>query len=281
MCKLQIPPGVEWELLVVDNNCTDETPAVIERYVGRLPVRRLVEAKQGASYARNCVLRQAAGELLIWTDDDVLVDAEWFAAYLAAAARWPNAGYFGGLITPWFEQEPPSWFNANKEALASAIVLRDLGPEEREIGPREPPFGANMAFRRAAFSSRTFDVRLGPHGNDQIRGDETKYCRELAADGFQGVWVPSAKVQHYVVAYRLTSRFIGEYWVGLGRTQFRTSDEWGTRTPRWLYRALVESYAKYAWKRIRGQPEWVRSLMDASRLRGVWIEYRARAQSHP
>ena len=86
MCSLRIPAGIRWELLVVDNNCTDETPAVIERYASRLPIRRLVEERQGTSFAKNCVLSQAEGELLVWTDDDVLVDENWLAAYLEAAA---------------------------------------------------------------------------------------------------------------------------------------------------------------------------------------------------
>jgi glycosyltransferase involved in cell wall biosynthesis len=278
MCNLRIPPGVAWELLVVDNNSTDETPAVIERYVGRLPVRRLVERRQGTSYAKNCVLAHAAGELLLWTDDDVLVDEEWLAAYVSAAARWPNAGYFGGLITPRFEREPPSWFHKNEHVLSPAMALRDLGPNEHELAGSEPPFGANMAFRRAAFSSRTFDVRLGPHANDQIRGEETKYCRELAADGFQGIWVPAAKVQHFVLAHRLTARFIRDYWAGVGRTEVRKENASGIGTPRWVYKALVQSYAKYLWKRATGSPEWVPSLMAVSRLRGVRLEYRTRPE---
>src|SRR5689334_7868892 len=103
-CKLRIPDGLTWELLVVDNNSTDDTRAVIEKYSGRLPVRRLLEAEQGASPARNRAIAEAAADLLLFTDGDVLVDEGWLAAYVEAAERWPNAGFFGGLITPWFER---------------------------------------------------------------------------------------------------------------------------------------------------------------------------------
>ncbi len=275
MCKLRIPSGITWELLVVDNNCTDDTPAVIERYADLLPIRRLVEKGQGISYARNCVHRNAAAELLLWTDDDVLVDTEWIVAYVRAAERWPNAGYFGGLIEPWFEHDPPSWFRANAEALAPAMALRDFGPVERELAADEPPFGANMAFRRAAFSSGDYDTRLGTHGNDRILGDETTYCRGLAANGFQAVWVPSAKVRHYVVAHRLTLRFVREYWIGLGRTQVRMESAAPPgATPRWIYRALVTSHARYLWRRATRHPGWLGSLMEVSRVRGVLMEHR-------
>lgn len=280
MCTLRIPAGLEWELLVVDNNCTDATPAVVDRYVGQLPIRRIVETQQGTSYAKNAALALATGELLVWTDDDVLVHEEWLAAYVAAAERWPNAGYFGGLITPWFENPPPPWYQDHGTELASVMVLRDLGPTEREIGPSEPPFGANMAFRRAAVAGRSFDVNIGPHADDRICGEETKFCRELAEDGVQGVWIPSAKVQHYVVDERMTVGYIRKYWTGVGRTDARLERGSGDDSPRWVYRSLVAAHARYLWQRATNHADWVKSLMEASRLRGVLIEYRARTNGH-
>jgi glycosyltransferase involved in cell wall biosynthesis len=274
MCKMRVPPGTQWELLVVDNNCTDHTAAVIESYADRLPIQRLIEPEQGLSKSRNRVLRRAVADLLLFTDDDVLVDEAWFCAYVDAAKRWPDAGFFGGLITPWLEREPPSWFHENWRALSPAMALRDLGDVERELGADEPPFGANMAFRRSAFSSCDFDETLGPNADDQVRGDETTYCRALAARGFQGVWVPSAKVQHYVVADRLTENFVRKYWTGLGRTEVRLGDPHAKRVPRWVYRALVVSHADYLWQRATRSSKWVRSMVRAARARGVWLEYR-------
>lgn len=274
MCNLRIPPGFEWELLVVDNNSTDETAAVIERYADRLPIRRIFEAEQGVSKARNQLLHNTAADLLLCTDDDVLVAEDWLIRYLEAAERWPEAGFFGGLITPWYEHEPPSWFRENLNVLAPATAIRDLGPAERVLGADEPPFGANMAFRRKAFSARGFDANLGSRGDDQVRGEETTYCRALAKDGFQGVWVPSAKVQHYIFASRLTLDFVRAYWTGLGRTEVRLAGDAGRRVPRWVYKALAMAYSRYLWQRTIRHPDWLPSLIQASRIRGVFLEYR-------
>jgi glycosyltransferase involved in cell wall biosynthesis len=279
MCKLRIPAGLEWELLVVDNNSTDNTPAVVERYVGRLPIRRIVEPNAGIAHARNRAAQSAKGELLICTDDDVLVDEDWVVAYLDAAKRWPNAGYFGGVVTPWFEQDPPEWFRNNEDALAPVLALRDFGPVERALDPDEPPFGANMAFRRAAFSSQSYDPNLGRKGNDQINGEETTYCRALAAKGFEGAWIPSAKVQHYFVAARLTEEYVRAYWTGAGRTEVRLGDPKARRIPRWVYRALLESHADYLWRRAVGSSGWVKSMIRASRARGQWLEYREQSRA--
>jgi len=158
--------------------------------------------------------------------------------------------------------------------LAPAVALLDLGDTERELGADEPPFGANMAFRRTVFSTMRFDVRLGPHADDQVRGEETTLCRALVRQGFRGVWVPSAKVRHFVVASRLTTKFVREYWTGLGRTQVRIDGGSPGGVPRWVHRDLVEFHARYLWQRARNNPGWVLSLMEASRVRGVWLEYR-------
>src|SRR5437899_2703201 len=81
MRRLRIPEATQWELLVVNNNCTDDTDEVIEKHLTHLPIRRLVEPEQGHSNARNRALTVATGDLILWTDDDVEVDPEWLLAY--------------------------------------------------------------------------------------------------------------------------------------------------------------------------------------------------------
>lgn len=77
MTRLSIPAGIEWELVIVDNNCSDETPEVIARHAEQLPLERLSEPVQGLSHARNRAIRAARGDIVLWTDDDALVDLGW------------------------------------------------------------------------------------------------------------------------------------------------------------------------------------------------------------
>src|SRR5262249_21230021 len=94
--RLRVPAGVEWELVVVNNNSTDDTDAVLQRHEGRLPLRRLFEPRPGKSFAANLALAEARSDLILWTDDDVHVDPDWLAEYVAAARAWPDASFFGG-----------------------------------------------------------------------------------------------------------------------------------------------------------------------------------------
>ena len=161
MHKLSIPSNVDWELLVVNNNCTDQTDTVIAKHEKMLPIRRLFEATPGWASARNHAVAEARGELIVWTDDDVLVDQEWLAAYHDAAARWPDAGYFGGLIEPWFERSPPPWMLTNRKLLEGVLAIRDFGPEEHYLSDEETPWTANMALQMKVFGRNRFDPALG------------------------------------------------------------------------------------------------------------------------
>ena len=108
---------------------------------------RLLEPEQGHSNARNCAIGAAEGELLIWTDDDVLVDENWLAAYAAAARDHVEAIYFGGPIDPWFEGEVPFWIERHWDRVKGVFVIRDYGSAIRRFEGKESPAGANMAFR--------------------------------------------------------------------------------------------------------------------------------------
>lgn len=90
LARVRPPPGA-WEVLVVDNNSTDDTESVLEAFAGRLPLRRAFEPEQGLSHARNTAVRLARGDYIVWTDDDALVDADWLTAYGRAVEQHPDA----------------------------------------------------------------------------------------------------------------------------------------------------------------------------------------------
>ena len=101
MHQLCIPPGIEWELIVVNNDCSDDTDRVIARHCAHLPVVRVFEGKPGQGHARNAALRLARGEYLLWTDDDVLVDSAWVVKTLVAFDTF-GADLVYGKAEPWW-----------------------------------------------------------------------------------------------------------------------------------------------------------------------------------
>lgn len=279
LAGLTIPAGASWELVVVDNNSTDRTAEILARHAARLPLARVFEPVPGHCQARNAALARATGDLVVWTDDDVLVDADWLVRYHAAAERWPEAAFFGGTVDPLYAATPPRWVEANLDLLAGAYALARFGVEERPLAPGELPFGANMAMRPAALGGLKFDTRLGLKQNDHVRGDETELFRRLVAAGHSGIWVGSARVRHHVPAARLTSRYVWDYNVGYGRTMARLERAAGSNqsqgVPRWMIRKASQRWLVAALKRGVGRLDWVLPYVESARLIGQMAERRA------
>ena len=78
--QLIVPSSSDWEILIVDNNCSDDTSNVIDQFVDLLPIRLVHETRQGLSHARNCAVGAAKGDYILWTDDDVIVDPYWLGS---------------------------------------------------------------------------------------------------------------------------------------------------------------------------------------------------------
>src|SRR5689334_771393 len=109
LAAVRVPEGVDWEVLVVNNNCTDHTEAVIQSFASKLPIRREFETQRGLSRARNRAVDTARGDYIVWTDDDVVIHNGWLAAYAEAFCRWPEAAVFGGPIVPKYAAPLPAW----------------------------------------------------------------------------------------------------------------------------------------------------------------------------
>jgi len=209
--QLRIPAGVSWELIVVNNNSNDRTEEVLEHHARFLPLRGVFEAKQGVSHAKNRAVELTTGDLMLWTDDDVLVDPGWLEAFHDAALAWPEACYFGGAIEPLYEVPPPRWIERNADLIRGPLVICNPGDTVRPVRGDECPYGASMAFRSEVFDELRFNPRLGRKGEGQIRGEETEVLERLQRKGRMGVWVPQARVHHHVPASRMTQKYIWEW----------------------------------------------------------------------
>jgi len=223
MLNLKSDSSFSWELLIVNNNCTDGTDTVIQSFVDRLPIKRIFEPKPGLSNARNAAVRNAGGDYIIWTDDDVLVDSNWLLAYVEAFHKYPDAVVFGGPVVPWFEGVPPEWITLCWSVVSIAYAVRDLGEQEITLDPQtgKIPFGANFAIRAREQQKYLYDPNFGLKAGEIVLGEETHIIKSIIDAGGAGFWVPSAKVKHWLPKERQTIEYIKKYSKGVGRTHAR------------------------------------------------------------
>jgi glucosyl-dolichyl phosphate glucuronosyltransferase len=214
----QLSESVSWEVIVVDNNSTDNTRATVESYSNRYPrrFRYIFESQQGLSRARNAGICAAQGEILAFLDDDVIAEPDWLANLTSALgdSKWQGAG---GRIVPPSGFAPPKWLPLGGENdLGGPLALFDLGTTPGEL--QRAPYGANMAFRRSMFEKYgDFRVDLGRCGASLLSGEDTEFANRLLAGSEPLRYEPSAIVHHPVPAERLNEKYFRNWWFDFGR----------------------------------------------------------------
>jgi len=234
-----LPASFEWEVVVVDNNSSDKTRDVVEEFCRRYPgrFRYLQEAQQGVSHARNAGIRESRGDVLAFMDDDVTVGPEWLWNLTAAlqTGEWMGAG---GRIIPVWSSNPPKWLPIERLQLSGPFVAFDPGSKPGPL--REPPFGANMAFRKEAFEKYgSFRTDLGRRANNLLSNEDTEFGRRLLKNGERLRYEPSAVMLHPVYENRVQKKYLLAWWFAKGRADVA---EWGVEPERKWFVAGIPLY---------------------------------------
>ena len=177
-----------WELVVVDNGSTDDTPAVLEAFGARLPQLRVVhEPTPGLGRARNSGWRASSAPIVAFTDDDCYVEPDYLDRTLAVFSEDSGLGFVGGRIELWDPSDAKvtiaPWTSPKAFPARSFIAAGSF-------------HGANMAFRRTALEATGgFDPRFGS-GTPFACEDIDAAAGVLWAD-YRGAYDPRPVVHHH------------------------------------------------------------------------------------
>ncbi|MEP2706529.1 MAG: glycosyltransferase [Roseibium sp.] len=214
------------DIIIVDNapksSATEDLIANV--FGGSEQVKYIREQRPGLSFAHNTGLARAQGEIVAFTDDDVVADPDWVAAIAVQFARSNTIGCVTGMILPAELDTRAQYWTERHGGFGKGVVRRvfDLN-DNRSTDPLFPynagtfGSGANMAFRRDALSKiGTFDAALGA-GTPARGGDDLASFVAIVEAGYQLVYEPNAIVWHF---HRRTEAGIRKqaygYGVGLG-----------------------------------------------------------------
>jgi len=253
-----------WRVLVVDNNSTDETAAVVERHraAGRIPgLRRVLESQQGLTPARLRGVRETDAPWLAFVDDDCLLGEAWIREAIDFARTHPDAAGFGGRVEPTYLEVPPKVLDERGWAFAEQIV-------GDEVAPLDCLVGAGMVVNRAALLASGwvdqpyFDDRIGRR---LVSGGDVELALRLAGTGGPLWYVPACHIEHVIPPNRTEQRYLVRLCRGLGvSTSMCHALLWrgGARQwPRAIARDLRDSLREAA-----------RSVLRAARRRTSWAD---------
>jgi glycosyltransferase involved in cell wall biosynthesis len=197
-------PREHFEVLVIDNNSHDATRNAVDEFAAAKPAPRyLLERQQGLDFARNRAIAEARGEIILFADDDILVQPDWIAqmAVPLLADTTRRIGAVGGEVIPVFPNGLPDWV---REWHAPLAFRADAGPTHS----RQSPMGANLAIPKWVFDQLgPFHVSLDRAAGNYFSGGDSEMIRRVRAAGLEVWFAPAAAVEHQMPASRTTFRY--------------------------------------------------------------------------
>jgi len=213
--KLRQQTGLDqiyWEIIVIDNNSSDNTAQVVQEYQGNwlpgVPLTYILEPEQGAAFARLRAVQEAQGELIGFLDDDNLPNPDWIAQAYSFAQEHPQAGAFSGQIHGDFEVEPPE----NFQRIQAFLAIREHGSTPHQFEPqnlRLPP-AASLVVRKKAWCETvpSRPTLTGKLPGVMIQGDDYEPLLYIYKAGWEIWYHPDLHTYHQIPHWRLERNYL-------------------------------------------------------------------------
>lgn len=216
-----LPPD-RYEIVLVDNNSTDNTRSEVERFCKDFPsvnLRYSVETNQGLSHARNRGIRESKGDILVYVDDDATVNAEYLATYADWFEKNPQTDAAGGPIIPHYETgSEPRWMTYFIKRLLTGYLY--FGKKAGPFPGENFPGGGNAAYRSRVFEKvGLYNVELGRNGDSLGSGEEKDIFDKMKRQGMQISYLPDAILYHSIPAYKLEPDYFNRVTTGIGQSE--------------------------------------------------------------
>ncbi|WP_427160623.1 hormogonium polysaccharide biosynthesis glycosyltransferase HpsE [Aliinostoc sp. HNIBRCY26] len=218
--------NLSWEIIVVDNNSTDNTSKVVQAYQENwhcsYPLKYIFEDKQGAAYARKRAVIEARGQLIGFLDDDNYPIPTWVSAAYAFAQQHPQAGAYGSQIHPDWEVEPPE----NFERIAPFLAITERGnlPLRYEADKKLLPPSAGLVVRRQVWLDSVPEqpILTGRVVGNMLTGEDLEMLCYIQKSGWEIWYNPEMEIYHKIPGVRLTEEYLIPFFRGVGLSRHVT-----------------------------------------------------------
>jgi len=251
-----------YELVVVDNNSTDETGRLLHRLRREHPdrIRAIVEPKQGVSHARNAGIEASRADVVAFFDDDVCVAPNWIETILRVFEENPELDCLGGKVLPAWSSTPPSWLTPDHWA---PLALQDFGDAPMEVSLDNPKglISANLACRKEVFTRIGGFLPQFQRVQDGIGSlEDGEWMLRFWKAGGRALYAPELVTSTDVPAARQTRayhrrwHFGHGYFYGLLRAEEMERSAVGSLfgVPAHMYRSAVEDATRWCRATVSG-----------------------------
>lgn len=215
-------PASDYEIVLIDNNCTDNTKSEVDRFTTTYPqicLRYFVETEQGLSAARNRGIKESAGDILIYVDDDAFVNSTYLSNYSRLFKEHPEIDAAGGPIIPHYEcGQEPQWMTYHLKRLLTGYLY--FGETEKPFPGENYPGGGNAAYRTTVFEAvGLYNTKLGRTGNNLGAGEEKDIFNKMKTHKMQFFYTPRSILYHSIPDYKLGNEYLDKVTLGIGSSE--------------------------------------------------------------
>jgi glycosyltransferase involved in cell wall biosynthesis len=212
----------EYELLLINNNSTDNTEEIYNKFIQNYPelnTKYFFETNQGLSFSRNRGFNESKGDIIVYIDDDAAAEKDYLLNIEKFFKKNPDASAIGGKVIPVYEnnKEEPRWLS---KYIWGTVTKVDFGNEIKEFPKNKYPAGCNMVIKREVLKeSGLFDTKLGRIGRIGLASEEKDIFRKIRNAGNKIYYVPDITVHHNVDDYRLEYGYLKKLCRGIGLSE--------------------------------------------------------------
>ncbi len=190
----------DFEILIVNNNSTDNTAELLDKYKKHKNFRFVIEKEAGLSNARNCAFKNANAQYIAYIDDDAKAPANYVEKALQTIEIYAP-DIFGGPIFPYYNSKKPEWFKDEYETYSFHDHTGWL-PKGKSLS------GSNMIYTKACLQELAgFDPQLGMKGSEMFYGEESDLILRAHAAGKTIFYNNNMPVLHIVPRYKMNFQY--------------------------------------------------------------------------
>jgi len=280
--SLKYDGSFNYEIIIVDNNSKDNTKEIVESYFLKSNrLRYIFEPKQGVSNARNAGINSAKGEILAFTDDDVIINEDWLQN-IVNFSKNHDFDALGGKVIAMYPKETPQWIKDCKDILCGPIVSHDYGDSVQSYNNSMLPFiGANMIIKHKTLDEiGCFNILIGlGHGT---MGEDSEIFRRLQINNKKIIYNPDIIIFHPVDTDRMNLKYFAKWHMAQGK--YLTSKNIENNNinfvylfgaPRYLFREAIYLLWKMI-KSLNNKRLFIKAYTDLFVRFGMIIAYRSR-----
>lgn len=215
----ELPPGVGAEVILVDNNCTDNTVAIAKEIWScaadnKTALNIITEKQPGLSAARKAGLLACRYNTIIFCDDDNRLDPNYvYTAYELLNAN-ERIGAAGGRVQGITDGDFPAWWPDH----APAYAVGSQGSKTGDVSKIQYLWGAGLVVRKDLLLKVLDDnyplLLSDRKGAALSSGGDSEICARILLAGYQLWYFDNLKLQHFIEPGRLTETYRKKLYAG-------------------------------------------------------------------